>query len=62
MWMLLVLVFWVIIALWPASIASSKGRSFFLWFLMSLFFWWITLFVALFMQDKSRPASTPPTE
>jgi len=50
------LVLWVVIALWPARIAASKGRSFLLWFILSLFFWWITLFVALAMKDD-RPTA-----
>lgn len=50
----LIIFLWVIIALWPASIAAQKGHSFFGWFLLSLFFWWITLFVVLFaLEDKS---------
>ena len=57
-WLILVLFVWVLIALWPASIASRKGYSFFLFFLISLFFWWITLFVAAFMPDKNAPTET----
>ena len=48
-------ILWVLIALWPAFIAKKKGYSFLLFFLLSLFFWWITLFVALFMKDKNTP-------
>jgi hypothetical protein len=44
---------WILIAIWPARIAASKGRSFLLWFIISLFFWWITLFVTLSMKDES---------
>ncbi len=51
------LILWVLLALWPARIAASKGRSFLLWFILSLFFWWITLFVALAMKDDARPAA-----
>ncbi len=50
-------VLWVLVALWPARVAASKGRSFFLWFLMSLFFWWITLFVAYGLKDTNTPAA-----
>ncbi len=55
------LILWIIIAFWPARIASSKGRSFLLWFILSLFFWWITLFVALAMKDN-RHTPPPATE
>lgn len=52
-------VLWIAVALWPASIAKRKGYSFLLFFLISLLFWWITLFVTLFMKDKTQPESGP---
>ncbi len=52
------LILWIAIAFWPARIAASKGRSFLLWFILSLFFWWITLFVALSLKDQSRSTSS----
>ena len=52
-WGAIALVVWVLLALWPAMIAKRKGRSFLLFFILSLFFWWITLFVVLFMKDDS---------
>lgn len=64
-WAVLLLIAWIIIAFWPASIAKSKGYSFFLWFIISLFFWWITLFVVLFLKDKTSPTvptDAPPAE
>jgi hypothetical protein len=51
---------WVMVALWPAFIAKKKGYSFVLFFIISLFFWWITLFVTLLMKDKT--ASPEPAE
>lgn len=56
-------ILWIALALWPASIARRKGYSFLLFFLISLLFWWITLFVTLFMKDKtpSGPASVGPS-
>lgn len=56
-WGILGLIAWVLIAIWPAQIASKKGHSFILWFIVSLFFWWITLFVAAFgLEDKTKTA------
>lgn len=49
------LALWVLIATLPAIIAEKKGHSFWLFFFVSLFFWWITLFWALFMEDRSKP-------
>jgi len=56
------LILFIILAFWPASIAKAKGYSFILFFLISIPFWWITLFVTLFLQDKNKPVggSTPP--
>lgn len=54
-WFSFLLILWVVVALWPATIARSKGHSFLGWFILSLFFWWITLFVALFMKDRNNP-------
>lgn len=52
--LILFLVAWIAVAFLPASIARSKGHSFIGWFIVSLFFWWITLFITLFMPDRSR--------
>lgn len=60
-WVTLVLIFWVALALWPAMIARKKGHGFWPFFLLSLFFWWITLFVALFMKDASGPVAKTET-
>lgn len=52
-------ILWVALALWPAFIAKGKGYSFILFFLISLLFWWITLFVVIFLKDKGQPGSSP---
>jgi hypothetical protein len=52
-WGILALIAWVLIATWPARVASRKGHNFFLWFLISLPFWWITLFVAYGLKDET---------
>ena len=54
-WSVFILVLWIAIAFWPASIAKRKGYSFLVFFVFSLFFWWITLFVTMFMKDKTTP-------
>jgi len=46
---------WIALALLPATIAKNKGHSFIGWFILSLFFWWITLFVTLFLHDRNQP-------
>lgn len=56
-WYTIILFVWLILAFLPANIAKSKGQNFWLFFLISLFFWWITLFVALFMRDSTQKPS-----
>jgi hypothetical protein len=58
-WTALAIFLWLFIAFWPASIASKKGHSFWLFFILSLFFWWITFFVAIFMKDQSTSEASP---
>ncbi|HET6924287.1 MAG TPA: hypothetical protein VFH39_00460 [Candidatus Saccharimonadales bacterium] len=53
---ILLVIVWVALAFLPASIAHNKGHSFIGWFIISLFFWWITLFVALFLPNRNQPA------
>ncbi len=53
------LMFWIflciLVAFWPASVAKQKGHNFLGWFILSIFFWWITLFVAIFLlKDKNK--------
>ena len=59
MWYISMLFLFTLVALWPAMMAKNKGRSFWLYFLVSIPFWWITFFVVLFMKDNSTPASSP---
>jgi hypothetical protein len=38
LWFILFVTVWVLIAFWPARVASRKGHSFFLFFLFTLVF------------------------
>jgi predicted secreted protein len=53
-WEVIFLIFFILIALWPASIAHKKGYSFIGFYILSIFFWWITLFVVLVLKDKNE--------
>jgi ABC-type dipeptide/oligopeptide/nickel transport system permease component len=53
------IILWIFVALWPARVAARKGRSFFLYFLISLPFFWITLFVVYLMPPRQKPAAPP---
>lgn len=44
---------WLIFAFWPAWVAQRKGYSFWLFFLISLPFFFITLFVVYLMPSKN---------
>jgi hypothetical protein len=53
---ILFLIVWILIAFWPARVASRKGRSFFGYFVLSLFFFPLALILAYVLSDKSRGA------
>ena len=54
-WVMFGLIAWIIVAIWPARVAYNKGYSFLLWFAISMFFWWITLFIVYFgLKDKTK--------
>ncbi len=45
---------WICLALWPAMIAKRKGYSFLLFFLLAvLISWVITLIITLVLEDKT---------
>ncbi|HZB43094.1 MAG TPA: hypothetical protein VE487_19135 [Ilumatobacter sp.] len=58
---------WIAIAFWPAKVASRKGHSFLLYFLLSLLFFPLSLIMAYMSSDRTAPlasytaASLPPT-
>jgi hypothetical protein len=48
---------WVALAFWPARVADRKGRSFFGYFVLSLFFFPLALLMAYLVEDRSQPAA-----
>jgi hypothetical protein len=57
-WGILYIIAAILIAIWPARVAARKGHSFWGYFILSLFFWWITLFIVYFgLQDKKMTAA-----
>lgn len=58
-WSVIVLIIWISIAFWPARVAGRKGHSFFLFFLLSLFFFPLALILAYLVADRSRTAPAP---
>jgi hypothetical protein len=53
-WLILAFI-WIALAFWPARVAGRKGRSFFLYFVFSLFFFPAALIVAYMVKDRSTP-------
>jgi hypothetical protein len=51
---ILLLIIWILIAFWPARVASRKGHSFLLYFILSLFFFPLALILAYVVRDRSR--------
>jgi ABC-type dipeptide/oligopeptide/nickel transport system permease component len=52
-------IIWLMIAFWPARVASRKGHSFLLYFVISLFFFPLALILAYVVSDRTHQA--PPT-
>ena len=53
---ILFLIIWIAIAFWPARVASRKGHSFLLYFLLSLVFFPLSLILAYVVSDRRAPA------
>jgi hypothetical protein len=51
---IILFIIWVLIAFWPARVASRKGHSFLLYFLFSLVFFPAALIVAYLVRDRRR--------
>ena len=47
------LIIWIAIAFWPARVAGRKGHSFVGYFLLSLLFFPLSLFLAYMADDRS---------
>ena len=56
-WGILTIIAFLIIATWPARVASSKGHGFWGWFILSIPFWFVTIFWVYFgLDDKTKTA------
>jgi hypothetical protein len=55
----LLVVIWVALAFWPARVADRKGHSFLGFFLLSLFFWPLSLILAYVVQDRTLVHTAP---
>lgn len=62
MFIILGIVAWLVVAFWPARVAQRKGYSFWIFFLISIPFFFITLFVAYLMPPKSAKPAAPAFE
>lgn len=63
-WIIMGIIAWIVVAFWPARVAQRKGYNFWLFFLISIPFFFITLFVAYLMprKVKSAPAAAAHVE
>lgn len=51
------IVAWVVLALWPANVAKKKGYSFILFLLLALVIsWLLALIIAFLLKDKNVTA------
>jgi hypothetical protein len=46
-------IIWVALAFWPARVAGRKGHSFLGFFVLSLFFWPLSLILAYLVEDRA---------
>jgi len=53
---ILFVIIWVAIAFWPARVASRKGHSWLGYFILSLFFFPLSLILAYVVSDRTRLA------
>lgn len=53
-WAFMILVLWIIIAFWPANVAGRKGHSFIGFFILSLFFFPLSLLIAYLVDDRTQ--------
>jgi ABC-type Mn2+/Zn2+ transport system permease subunit len=47
-------IIWIAIAFWPARVAGRKGHSFLGYFILSLFFFPLSLIMAYVVEDRTR--------
>ena len=50
------LILWIALAFWPARVAGRKGHSFFGYFVLSLFFFPLSLLLAYLANDRTAPS------
>ena len=49
-------IIWICIAFWPARVAARKGHSFLGYFVLSLFFFPLSLIMAYAVEDRTASA------
>jgi hypothetical protein len=49
------LIIWILIAFWPARVARRKGHSWLGFFILSLFFFPLSLIMAYVVRDRRVP-------
>jgi hypothetical protein len=47
-------IIWILIAFWPARVAGRKGHSFLGFFVLSLFFFPLSLLLAYLVEDRTE--------
>ena len=57
---IVMIIAWIALCFWPASVASRKGQSFILFFVFALFFLPVALIVAYLLKDKTPSRSPTP--
>ena len=50
-------IIWVALVFWPARVAGRKGHSFLGYFVLSLFFFPLSLIMAYAVEDRAQPVA-----
>lgn len=53
-YLVLGIILWIAIAFWPARVAARKGHSFIGYFILSLFFFPLSLLLAYMSRDLNK--------
>jgi len=52
-------IIWIALAFWPARVAGRKGHSFLGYFVLSLFFFPLSLILAYVVEDRIAGSAAP---
>ncbi len=61
-WLIIGILIWLALAFWPARVASRKGYSFLLFFLLSIIFSFLLILIIAYIMPRRNTPAPPPAE